>query len=94
MQLVKCLSLYISDTSPLTNLIQIGKLEIIKLVFQHVIIPPVVDVEIRALANFGIDLTEYLNAKWIEVVVPSDEHLLKQMKEDMDEGEAEAIVIH
>lgn len=83
----------ISDTSPIANLLQIRKLELLKLIFGRIIIPPTVDKEIRELEKFNMDLEEYHKGKWIEIIYPKDMMLLKQLKEELDEGEAEAIVL-
>ncbi len=83
----------ISDTSPIANLLQIRKLELLKLMFGRIIIPPTVDKEINELEKFSVDLEEYHKGKWIEIIYPKDMVLLKQLKEELDEGEAEAIVL-
>ncbi|MBA4122624.1 MAG: hypothetical protein H0X72_09200 [Acidobacteria bacterium] len=52
----------VSDTSPVSNLILIRRLIILRELFAEVIVPPAVDAEVRALKNFGKDLSEYENA--------------------------------
>jgi len=49
----------VSDTSPVSNLILIRRLIILRELFAEVIVPPAVDAEVRALKNFGKDLSEY-----------------------------------
>ena len=83
----------VSDTSPIANLIQIGALNLLHQLFGRVIIPPTVEREILALKKFGVDLTAFENSSWIEIISPIDIPLLNQIKNDLDEGESEAIVV-
>ena len=83
----------VSDTSPIVNLIQIGALHILHQLFGRVIIPPTVEREVLALKMFDIDLTEFEDSDWIEVVYPKDNFLVTQMKIELDAGESEAIVL-
>jgi len=53
----------ISDTSPISNLIQIDKLEILEKLFKKIIISPYVDIEIKKLSKFGFNLNKYINAE-------------------------------
>jgi len=83
----------VSDTSPVSNLILIRRLDILQKLFSEVIIPPAVDTEIRALKRFGKDLSEYENADWIKTVSPINQQKLQSLKVRLDEGEAQAIVL-
>jgi uncharacterized protein len=47
----------ISDTSPIANLLLIGRLDLLNAIFGNVIIPAMVDSEIRALASFDKDIS-------------------------------------
>ncbi len=85
--------LVVSDTSPLTNLLKIGRLSLLRDVFQQVIIPAKVDEEIRAWKKIGADITAFEDADWIEVHTPSDPLLVERLLKDLDEGEAEAIAL-
>ena len=57
----------VSDTSPVSNLILIRRLDILQKLFSEIIVPPAVDAEIRALRQFSIDLSEYENDEWIKI---------------------------
>ncbi len=83
----------VSDTSPIANLILIDKLDILRLVFTHVIIPPAVDKEIRALEDFEIDLQKYHSSDWISIKEPSNKLDLIKLKGSLDTGELEAICL-
>jgi predicted nucleic acid-binding protein len=83
----------VSDTSPIANLIQIGRLELLGEVFQEVLIPPVVYEEIMQLGNFGIDLSDFKQANWIKTQSIRDENKINDLLGDLDAGESQAIVL-
>lgn len=62
----------VSDTSPVSNLILIERLEILEKLFAEIIIPPAVHSEILALKKFGKNLESYEAAEWIKIIVPSN----------------------
>jgi len=81
----------VSDTSPVSNLILIERLDILQQLFNEIIIPPAVDAEIRALAQFGKDLNSYQTADWIKITSPSNLNKVQTLQINLDEGEAQAI---
>jgi uncharacterized protein len=83
----------ISDTSPIANLHQIGRLDLLRQMFGKVIIPPAVDVEIRKLEDFSVDITEYKEADWIEIIAPKNNKRVRHFLATLDAGESEAIVV-
>ncbi len=83
----------VSDTSPVSNLILIQRLDILQKLFSEIIIPPAVDAEVRALKQFGKDLGEYENAEWIKVYQPTNLQKVRTLQAKLDEGEAQAIVL-
>lgn len=83
----------ISDTSAISNLILIDRLDILQKVFNHIIIPTSVDVEVRALSQFQIDLTVYTKASWITVQDPREKSLHQLLLKSLDAGEAAAIAL-
>lgn len=83
----------VSDTSPISNLIQINCLNLLEEVFQTIIIPDYVDEEIRRLGSFGIDLDSYLSASWIQIQSPLNVPLVEDLVHQVDQGEAEAIAL-
>jgi uncharacterized protein len=83
----------VSDTSPVSNLILIRRLDILQKVFSEIVIPPVVDAEILALKQFGKDLSEYENAEWIKVIQPTNRQKVQDLQTKLDEGEAQASVL-
>jgi len=83
----------VSDTSPVSNLILIQRLDILQKLFYEIIVPPAVDAEVRALKQFGKDLGEYENAEWIKVYQPTNLQKVQTLQAKLDEGEAQAIVL-
>lgn len=83
----------VSDTSPISNLILVERLDILRELFSDVIVPPAVDREIKALKALGKDIRDYEAAGWIKVSTPSDWRKVNTMKTRLDEGEAEAITL-
>ena len=63
----------VSDTSPITNLIQIGKLYLLRQLYQRIIIPPAVISEPAFLENQKSLLEK---ADWIEPRVLGDLSLI------------------
>ncbi len=85
--------LVISDTSPISNLILTGKLFLLKKIFETIIIPEAVYLEIIELKKFNVDLTEFINASWIKKEQIHDLILYHKLKSLVDESEAQAITI-
>lgn len=83
----------VSDTSPISNLLQIEHLFLIPSLFGAIVIPPKVNSEILALAQFGINLEVFQKADWVKIKAPSNTQLVQQLLNKLDEGEAEAIAL-
>lgn len=83
----------VSDTSPVSNLILIRQLDILRKLFYEIIVPPAVDAEVRALKQFGIDLSEYENDGWIKISQPANLQKVQTLQAKLDAGEAQAIVL-
>ena len=83
----------ISDTSPISNLLQIGQLDLLRQLFGTILIPPTVDAEVRKLELFSIEITAYTSAGWIEIVSPKATEKVQALTATLDRGESEAIVI-
>ena len=80
----------VSDTSVITNLIQLGQLPLLKELFGHIIIPQKVFNELARIPR----QIEIINEKaWMEVRQITDEAHFKKLTSTLDPGEAEAIVL-
>jgi len=80
----------ISDTSPITNLIQIDCLDLLNVVFGKIIIPQTVYNELCELAEQKKILDDQ---DWISVVSAENRLAITQLETQLDKGEAEAIAI-
>ncbi len=83
----------VSDTSPVSNLILIERLDILQKLFAEIVVPSAVDAEIRALKQFGKDLSKYETAEWIKVSAPVNLQKVQTLQTNLDEGEAQAIAL-
>jgi predicted nucleic acid-binding protein len=83
----------VADTSPLANLAAIGQLDLLRQLYQQVVIPEAVASEIRAGETRGTH-PEFLDTvEWIEVRRVSDQHIVAELVSELDLGEAEAIAL-
>ena len=82
----------VSDTSILSGLLQIGRLDLLHRVYGRVMLPGRVHQELVRLAEFGVSL-EPLNAAWLDVRTVSDTDLLRTLRSELDAGEAEALAL-
>lgn len=83
----------VSDTSPIANLLQIDRLDLLHAIFGDVVIPPAVEHEVLALENFNVDLASFHKAGWIMLRKPLDENAVIALRKNLDAGESEAIVL-
>jgi len=83
----------ISDTSPLSNLLIIDKLDILHQVVGNIVIPQSVFNEVVALDDFNINTESFKNAAWIVSQNPDNEEFVNHLLNELDRGEAEAIAL-
>ena len=80
------------DTTPLIALSLVGRLDLLKILFDHVIIPPAVRAEIEAGSDLSSTRPDFAAATWIEVV-PLRDPGHADLLVDLDRGEAEVIAL-
>jgi uncharacterized protein len=80
----------VSDTSPITNLFQIGKLHILEILFQQIVIPSKVFEELAEMPQ-QLDFIE--KQEWIIVQPAKNRILVEHLELNLDEGESEAIAL-
>jgi uncharacterized protein len=78
------------DTSPISNLLQIGDLDLLRLLFQEIIIPQDVFDELCEIKVQAEILSEQT---WIKTSLVADSELKAELLKDLDKGEAEAIIL-
>lgn len=77
----------VSDTSPITNLVDVGRINLLCELFGEVVIPPAVA---RELERGGVELPEFVEIRNLRD--PAEAGRLRREFE-IDAGEAEAIVL-
>jgi len=86
----------VSDAGPLIALGRIEQLDLLKQLYQNVLIPPAVHSELRCGADLpgATALQQAINDGWISVQsVPTSEKVISQLRLILDAGESEAIVL-
>lgn len=80
----------VCDTSPITNLIRIDRLHLLEALYGQIIIPPAV---YRELIRYERQGSLIAAQDWITTRSVSDESAVVALREILDPGEAEAIVL-
>lgn len=83
----------VSDTSPILNLARIGRLELLPALYQQVIIPQAVHAELIASKRDLPSAVDLASEAWLTVAAPKNQAKVQELREDLDPGEAEAIVL-
>lgn len=83
----------VSDTSPISNLLLIGRLALLRELYQEIIIPEAVHREIEALVALGVDISALTQDVHIRIVQPKNVQLVELLSENLDPGESQAIVL-
>jgi len=86
----------ISDTSPITNLAAIGQLDLLRQLYETIIIPLAVYNEMVAVDKIVSGAVEVQTLDWIQaqtVVNAQSVRNIQTIQEDIDLGEAEAIIL-
>jgi len=76
----------VSDTSPILNLSAAKKLQLLRDLYGEIVIPPAVALE---LERNGLQVKPF----WVRVVAAQDQNEVESLREQLDPGEAEAIVV-
>jgi len=86
----------VSDSSTLIHLARIGRLNLLNVYFEQVLIPPAVWREVveEGRGRPGVrEVEEASWSGWLTIVAPTRQDLLDLLRLELDEGEAEAIVL-
>ncbi len=83
----------ISDTTAISNLIQINELELLKKLYKRILIPSAVFDELMILENSEPRIKAILHKDWIEIQTVKSSFLLTEIELSLDKGEAEAIAL-
>ncbi|MHB8973519.1 MAG: DUF3368 domain-containing protein [Pirellulaceae bacterium] len=83
----------VSNASPLINLARIGQFGLLRDVYGEIIIPEAVWNEIVGEGAGQPGAVELEHAEWITMQAVSNHLLVQSLRQDLDAGEAEAIVL-
>ena len=83
----------VSNASPLINLARIGQFGLLQEVYGQIVIPEAVRNEVINEGAGQPGAAELEQAEWIETRPVSNALLVQALRQDLDEGEAEAIVL-
>lgn len=86
-------SVHVSDTTAITNLAAIGRLDLIEAIFGRVLIPEAVFRELTRHGDRVPGAIEVRSSQWIEVRAAGDRALVGRLSGSLDLGEAEAIAL-
>jgi predicted nucleic acid-binding protein len=82
--------LVVSDTSPITNLLQVGRLNLLQYTFGQVVMPQTVYDELCELPHQKLAID---GETWLTVQSSHQLDFVAMLKEELDAGEAEAIAL-
>lgn len=80
----------VSDTSPITYLLRIGRIGLLRELYETVIIPETVHREITFIDGQKIQIAAL---DWIRMIRITDFELFEELRGSLDRGEAEAITL-
>lgn len=83
----------VPDTSPILNFARIGRLELLPLFYQQVIIPYSVYEELTDSRRDQPPAIDLPSTPWLVVAPLEDQNIVRVFRENLDPGEAEAIVL-
>ncbi len=83
----------VTNAGPLIALAQIGQFDLLRLLYGQVHIPPSVRDEVNAVGPDCPGAVETVTANWVHVVRISDTMAVELLRDRLDEGESEAIVL-
>jgi len=83
----------VSNSSPIIHLAKIGRLDLLQLLFNTIMIPRAVYMECVVEGGNRPEVELIKNAKWIRVIEVENTNLVKLLKAQIDEGESETIAL-
>ena len=83
----------VSDSSPLVCYAKIGRLDLLRALFEHVVIPPAVYIEVVVRGAGRPGAADVASAAWIQTQALAQPHLVESIGGHLDRGEAEAITL-
>ena len=86
-------STVVVNATPIINLALIGQIDLLRLLYREVIIPPAVRAEVLAGGSSGVGVIELQTTDWIRTTALHDPRRADLLLTDLDRGEAEVIAL-
>ncbi|MCD4791218.1 MAG: DUF3368 domain-containing protein [Bacteroidales bacterium] len=83
----------ISDTSTLSGLILIGRIDILTHIFNQIFIPKTIKEELLSLIKYSKEINDLINKKFIIIKDDIQSELVNDLAGLLDKGEAQAIAL-
>jgi predicted nucleic acid-binding protein len=83
----------VSNTSPITSLAAVGQLDLLKQLYQRIIIPETVYQELTGANPTVPGAKEVSTFPWIETQIVVNQSLVQALRQKLDPGEAAAIAL-
>ena len=85
----------VSNTSPISNLAWIGRLDLLRVQFTEIWIPEAVETELQSVPDpvARRAIVEAQRGRWLKVRAPGDGPLISLLAVELDIGEAQAIAL-
>ena len=83
----------VSDASPLVSLAQIETLSVLPALYSSVVLPDAVFEEVVVAGQGQPGANAIREAAWVETRAVANRDLVRALRQDLDEGEAEAIAL-
>ncbi len=82
----------VSNTSPIFYLSTIGQLDLLRRLYNEILIPTAVFNEITNVGNTDASATIVPTLSWIQTQFATDRTLVNRLRDELDPGEAEVII--
>jgi len=80
----------VSNTSPLSNLAAIGKIDLLQQqIYPQILIPPAVHTELIRFPKIQPAINACLKSRFLEIRKPTNTELIQTLNQPLDLGEAE-----
>ena len=81
----------VSDTTAISNLLKIKRVELLHIMYGEVVVPPAVDLELKALKSKRPDVDLTQTKGWVKIITPTIILQPVNIEPKLDKGEIEAI---
>jgi predicted nucleic acid-binding protein len=83
----------VSNTSPLSNLAVIGRIDLLRQIYPKILIPPAVHAELVRFAQIQPAISACFKSGFLEIRKPTNAEFIQILNRPLDLGEAEAIAL-